>query len=270
MRQWTVDAFASRPFRGNPACVLEPFDAWPDEAWMQALAQENNQAETAYLRRTAEPARFDLRWFTPGLEVDLCGHATLAAAHVLWTELEAQEETLRFDTRSGELTVIRRGDLYELDFPADLPRRAQAPAGLAEALGADPVEVWAARYLVAILATEAEVRAAAPDLSLIQRIAGDAIGGRGNLVIAAEADAGAAFDVVDRFFAPGSGVPEDPTTGSAHCILAPLYAEKLGRSTLRFHQAFPGRGGDLECETKGPRVLLRGRGVTVVESRLRL
>lgn len=270
MRQWTVDAFASEPFRGNPACVLEPFDRWPDDAWMQALAQENNQAETAYLRRTDEEARFDLRWFTPGMEVELCGHATLAAAHVLFTELDLDAEGVRFDTLSGELIVRRIGDLYEMDFPADPPRRTSVPDGLAEALGVTPEEVWAGRYLVAVLKDEAAARAVAPDIAAVHRISGEATGGRGNLVVAAKADAGRGYDVADRFFAPGSGVPEDPTTGSAHCILAPLYADKLGRSVVRFHQAFPGRGGDLECETKGPRVLLRGRAVTVVESRLRL
>lgn len=270
MRQWTVDAFAAQPFRGNPACVLEPFDQWPEDAWMQALAQENNQAETAYLRRTDEEARFDLRWFTPGMEVDLCGHATLAAAHVLFSELDLDAEAVRFDTKSGELIVRRIGGLYEMDFPSDPPRRTKAPAGLAEALGVEPDEVWAGRYLVAVLADEAAVRAVTPDIAAVHQIAGEATGGRGNLVVAALVTNERDYQVVDRFFAPGSGVPEDPTTGSAHCILAPLYAEKLGREVVRFHQAFPGRGGDLECETKGPRVLLRGRAVTVIESRLRL
>lgn len=270
MRQWIVDAFAHQPFRGNPACVLEPFDQWPDDGWMQALAQENNQAETAYLRRTNDPARFDLRWFTPGMEVELCGHATLASAHVLWSELGSDAPALTFDTKSGPLIVSRSGELYEMDFPADPPRRTSAPEDLAEALGAAPAEVWAARYLVAVFETEAAVRALTPDIAAIHKIAGEATGGRGNLVVCAPADAGRDYDVVDRFFAPGSGVPEDPTTGSAHCILSPLYADKLGRPTVRFHQAFPGRGGDLECETKGPRVLLRGRAVTVVESQLRL
>ncbi len=270
MRQWTVDAFASRPFRGNPACVVEPFDVWPEDAWMQALAQENNQAETAYLRRTDDPARFDLRWFTPEVEVPLCGHATLASAHVLTTELGAAAPELVFDTRhKGQLRVRRDGDDYVMDFPADPPRRVETPSGLGEALGAEPVEVWSAAYLVAVLSSEAEVRALRPDIAALQPISAG-VGGRGDVIVAALADAGSNVDVVDRFFAPGAGVPEDPATGSAHCILAPLYADKLGKSIVRFHQAYPGRGGDLTCETKGPRVLLRGRGVTVIESRLRL
>lgn len=269
LRQWTVDAFAAEPFRGNPACVLEPLEAWRDDAWMQALAQENNQAETAFLRKTADPSRLDLRWFTPGLEVPLCGHATLAAAHVLWRELGAEAQTLTFDTRSGPLHVRRDGEGYVMDFPADPPRRTEVPAGLAEALGATPTEVWAGAYLVALMADEATVRGLAPDIAALHRISGEATGGRGNIVVAALSDLDG-IDVVDRFFAPGSGVDEDPATGSAHCILAPLFADRLGRSTVRFHQAYPGRGGDIETEMAGDRVLLKGRALTVMETRLRV
>lgn len=270
MRQWTVDAFAREPFRGNPACVVEPFDAWPDAGWMQALAQENNQAETAFLLTTEDPARFGLRWFTPTMEVPLCGHATLASAHVLFTELGLAADAITFDSRSGPLIVSRSPGAYAMDFPASMPKRTGVPDGLTEALGAAPQEVWAAQYLVAVMETEAEVRGLTPDIAAIHRIAGEATGGRGNLVVCARADAGSGHDVVDRFFAPGSGVAEDPTTGSAHCILAPLYAAKLGRPTIRFHQAFPGRGGDMETELRGARVVLKGSAVTVVESRLRL
>lgn len=273
MRQWTVDAFASGPFKGNPACVVEPFAAgvgWPADAWMRSLAAENNQAETAYLLRTSDPARFDLRWFTPAVEAPLCGHATLAAAQVLFHELGLDVERLTFMTRAGELTVRRAGEGLEMDFPADPPRRTAVPAGLAEALGVTPVEVWAGAYLVAILADEAAVRAVSPDQAAIGRIAGEAREGAGQVVVAARAAEGAAYDVVSRFFAPGVGIPEDPATGSAHCILAPLYGDKLGRRTLAFHQAFPGRGGDLECEHRGARVLLRGRAVTMIEGRLRV
>lgn len=273
MRQWTLDAFASGPFKGNPACVVEPFAAgagWPAEAWMQALAAENNQAETAYLLRTEDPARFGLRWFTPKLEAPLCGHATLAAAQVLFGELGVDAALLAFATRSGELTVRRIGDRLEMDFPADPPRRTGVPEGLVDALGVAPVEVWAGAYLLVIVADEAAVRAVAPDLGALIKIGGEATGGPGQVIVAARADAGAGYDVVSRFFAPGFGIPEDPATGSAHCILAPLYGDKLGRRTLAFHQAYPGRGGDLECEHRGARVLLRGRAVTMLESRLRV
>jgi PhzF family phenazine biosynthesis protein len=268
MRQWTVDAFADRPFLGNPACVVEPFDVWPEAGWMQALAMENNQAETAFLRRTADPTRFDLRWFTPAMEVDLCGHATLAAGHVLMTELGLGDPAATFDTRSGPLIVSRNGADYEMDLPADPPRRTGPVAGLAEALGVDPVEVWAGRYLVAVLADAAAVRAASPDLKALKMLQGEA-GEAGQVIVAAVSDE-ADVDVVDRFFAPGCGIDEDPATGSAHAILGPLYAEKLGRPVVRFAQVYPGRGGRFETEVRGERVLIRGRAVTVIESRLRL
>lgn len=269
MKQWTVDAFAAAPFKGNPACVVEPFDQWPSDDWMQALAKENNQAETAFLLRTGDPARFGLRWFTPGMEVDLCGHATLASAHVLLAELGLEAGALTFDTRSGPLIVRRAGEGYEMDFPADPPRRTTAPDGLIEALGMAPVEVWAGRYLVAVLADAAAVRAAMPDILALAILQGEA-GEVGQVIVCASADAGDDVDVVDRFFAPGCGIDEDPATGSAHCILGPLYADRLGRATVRFRQVFPGRGGDIETETRGDRVLLRGQAVTVIESRLRL
>ncbi len=269
MRQWTVDAFASAPFKGNPACVVEPFDQWPSDDWMQALARENNQAETAFLLRTGDPARFGLRWFTPGMEVDLCGHATLASAHVLLAESGLKAASVTFDTRSGPLIVTRAAGGYEMDFPADPPRRTATPEGLAEALGVIPVEVWAGRYLVAVLADAAAVDAVAPDIRALGSIQGEA-GEIGQVIVCAAADAGDDVDVVDRFFAPGCGVDEDPATGSAHCILGPLYADKLGRATVRFRQVFPGRGGDIETETCGDRVLLRGQAVTVIESRLRV
>ncbi|MDR7231235.1 putative PhzF superfamily epimerase YddE/YHI9 [Caulobacter sp. BE264] len=270
MRQWTIDAFANGPFKGNPACVLEPFEAWPSAAWMQALAAENNQAETAYLLRTEDPARFGLRWFTPTLEAPLCGHATLAAAHVLFGELGVDVPLLTFDTLSGPLTVRRAGGGLEMDFPADPPRRTEIPDGLEAALGAKPREVWAGAYLIAVMDDEGAVRRLNPDLGALKGIGGEATGGPGQTVVVAQADEGAGYAVVSRFFAPGFGIPEDPATGSAHCILMPLYGEKLGAQTLKFHQAYPGRGGDLECESRGARVLLRGRSFTVMESQLRL
>jgi PhzF family phenazine biosynthesis protein len=269
LRQWMVDAFAGEPFRGNPACVVEPFDAWPDSDWMQALAAENNQAETAFLLRSDDPARFGLRWMTPTLEVPLCGHATLASAHVLLEELGSSAEALTFDTRSGRLIVRRAERGLEMDFPASMPARASAPEGLTDALGAQPAEVWVAAYLIAVFESEAVVRGLKPDIGALDRIASAATRA-GTVGVAALADPGQPFDVVDRFFAPGSGVPEDPATGSLHTMLGPLFAEKLGRPRVRFHQAYPGRGGEIETEMRGDRVLLRGEAVTVVESRLRL
>jgi PhzF family phenazine biosynthesis protein len=270
MRQWTVDAFASAPFKGNPACVVEPFDEWPSDDWMQALAKENNQAETAFLLRTADPARFGLRWFTPGMEVDLCGHATLASAHVLLAELGLEVGAVTFDSRSGPLIVSGAAFGYEMNFPADPPRRCEtAPAGLTEALGVEPVEVWAGRYLVAVLADAAGVQAVSPDIRALASIKGEA-GETGQVIVCALADSSDNVDVVDRFFAPGCGVDEDPATGSAHCILGPLYADKLGGPVVRFRQVFPGRGGGIETEVRGERVLLRGQAITVIDSRLRV
>jgi PhzF family phenazine biosynthesis protein len=270
VRQWTVDAFAAAPFKGNPACIVEPLEAWPAESWMQALAAENNQAETAYLVKTAEPARFELRWFTPAVEVPLCGHATLACAHVLFAELGLQADQIAFETRSGRLTVTREDGLYVLDLPADPPRRTATPKGLAAALGVQPAEVWAGAYLVVVLDSEAAVRSLNPDLTALVGIGDEAGDGPGNVSVAALAEAGSGYDVVSRFFGPACGIPEDPVTGSAHCLLAPLFADRLGRARNRFHQAYPGRGGDLDCEVTGARVILRGQAVTVIESRLRL
>ena len=270
MRQWTVDAFASRPFMGNPACVLEPLDAWPDDGWMAALAKENNQAETAFLLKTDDRARFGLRWFTPAIEVPLCGHATLACGHVLFSELGLDAPLVTFDTRSaGSLTVRSSGGVYEMDFPASPAERIDPPAGMAQALGVQPLEVWRARYLAVVLANEAEVRSLQPDIAALKPISAGATDGPGNIGVAALADPGRPYDVVDRFFAPGSGIDEDPTTGSMHCILAPMFSDRLGKAALRYHQAYPGRGGDLECEVRGERVLLRGRAVTVVAGELR-
>ena len=271
MRQWLVDAFAAAPFKGNGACVVEPFKAWPQSDWMQALAGENRQAETAFLRQTGAPARFDLRWFTPTTEVKLCGHATLASAHVIFKELKVKAHELSFDTQSGELRVRRSDGGYEMNFPADPPARVKTLTSFPEALGARPRELWAGQYIVAILDDEAAVRALNPDLSAIKDLWFPELHAAAGMVgVTALADPGQGYDVVSRFFAPGAGIPEDPATGSLHCLLAPLFTAKLGRSALRFHQAFPGRGGDLDCECHGDRVLLRGGAFTVIEGRLRV
>jgi PhzF family phenazine biosynthesis protein len=271
MRQWLIDAFAAAPFLGNGACVLEPFDAWPDAAWMQALAAENNQAETAFLRRTSDPARFDLRWFTPATEVKLCGHATLASGHMVFAELGLAAPEVAFDTQSGELRVRRLESGYEMDFPADPPTLMDCLAGFPEALGVRPQEIWAGQYVVALLESEAAVRALRPDLAAIKDLWFPELhAGAGMVGVTALADPGQPYDVVSRFFAPGAGIPEDPATGSLHCLLSPLFSSKLGRPSLKFHQAFPGRGGDLDCEHRGERVLLRGAAATVLEGRLRI
>jgi PhzF family phenazine biosynthesis protein len=271
MRQWLIDAFATAPFRGNPACVVEPLEAWPDPAWMLTLAAENNQAETAFLLKTDDPARFGLRWFTPKLEVPLCGHATLASAHVLIAELGNTADVLTFDTMSGPLLVKRLDDgSYEMDFPARPPFQIEIPAGLEEALRAPIAEVWQGPYLMALVKDEATVRALSPDIAAIERIASSTTGERGNLIVSAFGADGGPYDMVSRFFAPGSGIAEDPATGSAHCILAPFFTQRTGKASGRFFQAYPGRGGDIGCELRGDRVMLRGGGITVLEGVLRL
>jgi PhzF family phenazine biosynthesis protein len=269
MRQWTIDAFADRPFAGNAAAVVEPLTEWPADAWMQALATENNHSETAFLRRRAEPGEFDLRWFTPTQEVPLCGHATLAAAHTLWSEIEIDAEQLTFNTASGALSVRRRSSMYEMSFPLDPLIETPCPPGLAEALGADPVEVWRSRYLIAVMEDAETVRRLSPPAGAVLPF-GEGCLERGQVVVAGLAPPGADHDVVDRFFGPGCGLEEDPATGSARCGLASLFARKLGRSTARFFQAFPGRGARFETEVSNDRVLIRGQAITIMESRLRI
>ncbi|HLY06902.1 MAG TPA: PhzF family phenazine biosynthesis protein [Rhizomicrobium sp.] len=266
MRLWAVDSFADRPFRGNPACVLEPFAAWPDSAWLQTLAAELRREATAFLLYTGEPARFGLRWFSPTRELPLCGHGTLAAAHVLASEFGYQ--AVIFETASAVLHATKSHDVYALRFPASPPSQIDIPSGLADALGVEPTEVWSGRYLIAVLGNEQDVRALRPDIAALKSISLRVTGGSGNVGVAALADPGHPYDVVDRFFAPGSGIDEDPATGSLHCMLAPLFSGRLGRARLRYHQAFPGRGGDIECEHRGEQVLLRGNAVTVYSGEL--
>lgn len=255
--QFQVDAFASRVFEGNPAAVC-PLPHWLDDAVMQAIAAENNLSETAFFVPAGEG--FGLRWFTPVAEVDLCGHATLASAHVLFDHLGFADRKIRFDTRSGELTVQRLGARLEMDFPARPPTARALPEGLAEALGATPIEVLAAEDYVAVFGDEAALRALTPDMGRLAQLPL-----RGVCVTAP----GDNHDFVSRFFAPALGVPEDPVTGSAHCELAPYWAGRLGRTTLRARQVSR-RGGDVGCEVRGERVLLSGTAVTFMEGAIRL
>lgn len=254
-----VDAFTARPFAGNPAavCVLpEP----ASEAWMQQVASEMNLSETAFLRRTEDG--FSLRWFTPAIEVDLCGHATLASAHVLWEEgILAPDEPARFHTRSGLLTATRDGDWINLDFPATPAAPADAPADLVEALGAQPI--WTGKsifdYLVEV-DSEATLRALSPDMGRLARLPV-----RG--VIVTSRSATPEYDFVSRFFAPTAGVNEDPVTGSAHSALAPYWATRLGKRELTAYQA-SARGGVLRVRLDGERVVISGQAVTTLRGEL--
>ena len=259
IRITTADAFTAAPFAGNPAAVcLLP--APREDAWMQAVAREMSLAETAFLLRCGD--EFGLRWFTPAVEVDLCGHATLASAHVLWEEGHLDRAAkARFHTRSGLLTARRDGEWITLDFPATPPAPCEPPADLGRALGA-PLRLTLKTpfdYLVE-LESEAAVRALAPDLGALARL-----GGRGVIVTSRAATPG--LDFVSRFFAPAAGVPEDPVTGSAHCALGPLWGERLGKTSLVGYQASQ-RGGVVRVTLAGDRVLLGGQAVTVLRAEL--
>lgn len=256
-RYFQVDAFTQHLFSGNPAgvCLLE---AWPDNALLQKLAAEHNQSETAFLVPDREG--YHLRWFTPTVEVDLCGHATLASAHVVFTALKPTAAAVTFTTRSGALSVRRSGELMVMDFPARPATPIAVPAGLAEGLGKAPKEVLKARDLLCIFETEEEVRSLQPRMDLLTRQ--DALG------IIASAP-GQAADIVSRFFAPQVGIPEDPVTGSAHCTLIPYWSKKLGKKELIANQA-SSRGGEIYCTDRGDRVLLAGYAVTYMEGQVRL
>lgn len=256
-----VDAFTARPFGGNPAAVC-PLEAWLPDATLQAIAAENNLSETAFFVRRPD-GDFDLRWFTPAAEVDLCGHATLASGHVLLTELEPSRAGVRFWSRSGPLEVARRGDRLELDFPARPPRPIALVPELSEALGAAPVRVLADRDLVAVFESAAAVRALAPDMRALAALPGV-------FAVCATAPGGGPdpdVDFVSRFFAPAISVPEDPVTGSAHTELVPFWAGVLGRTALHARQVGP-RGGDLWCTLEGDRVKIAGHAVLVIRGTL--
>jgi len=255
-----VDAFTDRPFAGNPAavCIL-PTAAEP--AWMQNVAREMNLAETAFL--VPRNGEYDLRWFTPAVEVDLCGHATLASAHVLWEDgLLKTTAQARFHTKSGLLTADRRDSWIELDFPTTIASPAQPPPGLIDALGVKPRFVGRSRfdYLVEV-DSESTVRGLEPDLNALARV--DARG----VIVTSQADKKSEYDFVSRFFAPQAGVPEDPVTGSAHCALTPYWSAKLGKQELVAYQA-SARGGVVRVRLNGERVRLGGQAVTVLRGEL--
>jgi PhzF family phenazine biosynthesis protein len=233
-------------FSGNPAAVC-PLDHWLDDATLQAIAAENNLSETAFFVREENGLR--LRWFTPVCEVDLCGHATLAAAMVWMNHIEPGAGDVRFHSQSGELQVRRDGDLYSLDFPARPPQRVQPPSGLISTLGVEPEEVWKSRDYLAVYPTEQHVRALTPDMARLAAL---------DLFAVIVTAPGKAVDFVSRFFAPGQGIPEDPVTGSAHCTLVPYWSNRLGKKSLHACQVSR-RGGELFCEDLGTRVKISGQ-----------
>ncbi len=256
---WQVDAFANRPFAGNPAAVCWLEDE-ADPAWMQAVAAEMNLSETAFVRRLG--ADYELRWFTPTIEVDLCGHATLATAHALWSAgIATANQSLRFSTRGGLLTCTQAGDFIELDFPATPAQPSELRDPLAGALGVEPVFVGKSKYyLLAVVDSAAAVRNVRPDFQKLAEIPTLAV------IVTARSD-DPRFDFISRFFAPNMGVNEDPVCGSAHCCLTPYWAEQLGKTQLMAYQA-SARGGVLRLRLKGDRVVLGGQAVTVWQGEL--
>jgi len=240
-----VDAFTNKPFGGNPAAVV-PLDEWLPDETLLSIAAENNLAETAFF--VGGDGNYDLRWFTPEIEMDLCGHATLASAYVLSEVLKIEKDEIRFQTLSGELRVSREGERFVLDLPSRPPVETNAPKGLIEALGAAPQKILKSRDYLAVYASEAEVAALKPDFRAIAALDVHAV------IVSARGDSS---DFVSRFFAPSVGVDEDPVTGSAHCTLIPYWAGELGKDRL-FARQISHRGGELYCELARDRVKIAG------------
>jgi PhzF family phenazine biosynthesis protein len=262
LKIYQVDAFTDQPFRGNPAavCILPDKGDQFDDAWMLAVAREMNLSETAFLRPREDG--YNLRWFTPSVEVDLCGHATLASAHTLYEqELVKGKDKIEFYTKSGLLTAKKKGDEIELDFPATPPDPVKDDPGLAAALGVKPVDLGQSKfdYLVRV-GSEAEVKEAQPDFGALHKL-----GVRG--VMLTSSGESEEFDFISRFFAPGAGIDEDPVTGSAHCCLGPYWSEILENNKLLAYQA-SARGGIVRVRVKGDRVHLSGKAVTVMVGKL--
>ncbi len=260
MKIYQADAFTDQPFKGNPAAVVIMESPMSDE-WMQALAEENNLSETAFLKLTKEG--YALRWFTPAAEVKLCGHATLASAHILWENgYVSPDQAIHFETLSGTLITRKSGAWIEMDFPSEAAEVVPAPPLLSEALNTEWVACGKNRmdYLLE-LPDEASVRSLQPDFRTLKDL-----GTRG-LIVTAKAE-GKAYDFVSRYFAPSFGIDEDPVTGSTHCCLSPWWAQKLGKHALTGYQASK-RGGTVRTHWKGDRVLLQGQAVTIFEGELR-
>lgn len=259
---YQVDAFTNRAFGGNPAAVC-PLDAFLSDTLLQSIALENNLSETAFIVPLSGEVDYHLRWFTPGVEVALCGHATLAAAHVVFTHLQPALEVVRFKTLSGILTVVRDGERYRMNFPTLKPLQFDAPAGLGAAMGAEPETVLKSRQadrdLLLVYRDQATIEALKPDLNGLK-----AFTPFGFIATAPGADG---IDFVSRCFFPNHGIGEDPVTGSAHCVSAPYWAERLGITKL-FAQQISARGGDLWIEVAGDRVLISGQAVQMMQGML--
>ena len=260
MKYYIVDAFTDQLFKGNQAgvCLL---DEWLDSTLMQRIAAENKLAETAFV--VPRGTHYDLRWFTPDVEFDLCGHATLASAFVISNFVDENAETIRFETMSGTLTVTKRGELYEMDFPARPPEPIAITPLMEQALGVPVLEAHRSRDLMLLVESEEEVRNLSPDMALLKQIPEAAIG----LIVTAK---GTSCDFVSRYFLPNANeeAPEDPVTGSAHCTLIPFWRERLGKDDMLARQLSK-RGGTLLCQYRGERVNISGHAVLYLEGTIR-
>lgn len=252
MKIFQVDAFSQNVFKGNPAAVV-PLKNWPDDTILQQIAAENNLSETAFFSEFKDGS-YKLRWFTPETEVDLCGHATLASAHILFERLSYNKPEISFHTKSGKLTVIKRDGMYIMDFPSNPPKPIPVPKLLPEAIGIIPIYTGVNIDMLVLLQSETDVREIKPDMILLKRMEVRGV------IITAPADE-PEIDFVSRFFAPAVGVPEDPVTGSAHTVLTPFWAKRLGKNRLIARQLSQ-RGGELICIQKEERVEIGGNAVT--------
>ena len=257
MKQYQIDAFSDRLFHGNPAAVM-PLEQWLEDGLMQAIAAENNLSETAFFIPFEEG--YQLRWFTPNSEVDLCGHATLAAAYVLFHELAYSGETICFHTRSGELTVVNHGSRMEMSFPAQLPKSCDVPQALLDGLAIEPLAVLAAEDYLVVMESEQQLTELSPDFTKLMQL------DRRGVIVSALSEQG---DIVSRFFAPKYGINEDPVTGSAHCQLVPYWSEQTGKSAFHCRQ-LSSRGGELWCQLEVDRVIIAGSAVKFSEGALNI
>ena len=246
-----IDAFTDKLFAGNPAAVC-PLNEWPEDEILQKIAIENNLAETAFFVKL-DAERYHLRWFTPEIEMDLCGHATLASAFVLFEELAYEKDKIFFESKSGVLSVRKTDGYLELDFPSRPPKKAVLPSSISEALNIQPQEIWQARDYLLVYNSEEEIKNIKPNTALLDLINTDP----GGIIVTAK---GEKVDFVSRFFTPQASVFEDPVTGSAHCTLVPFWASRLKKTSFHAHQV-SARGGELFCDLSGDRVFIRGKAI---------
>lgn len=254
---YQIDTFTDQLFGGNPAAVC-PLDAWPEDKLLQSIAAENKLAETAFFVKKPN-GNYHLRWFTPEIEMDLCGHATLASAYVLFQELGYGRPTIKFETQSGTLNVQVKGDLYELDFPSRPAQRAELPQIIRDGLNLPPKEIWKARDYLLLYESEEDIRNIKPDVNILNQINIDP----GGIIVTARGESNQ-VDFVSRLFTPQASVFEDPVTGSAHCTLIPFWSERLEKTRMRALQ-ISDRGGELFCELNQDRVGIGGKAVKYLE-----